>query len=72
MATDDEFLFMGLFTIYIASSGCLLMSFAHLLIGYFLFFYFYFLFIYFFCLFAISGAAPAAYGGSQVRVELEL
>ena len=26
-----------------------------------------FLFFYFFCLFAISWAAPAAYGGSQAR-----
>ena len=24
-------------------------------------------FVFFFCLFAISGAAPAAYGGSQAR-----
>ena len=41
------------------------------LLGYFSLlhtFYFIYLFIYlFFCLFAVSGAAPEAYGGSQAR-----
>ena len=36
--------------------------------AHFLFFiYFIYLFIYLFCLFAISWAAPVAYGGSQAR-----